>query len=210
MPQNLNDRSYPRTDLRTNEAFLETKYSDAKSFSQRKIEAPSKRHVAFQASSRMDATASNGLPKAPVSKFNEVTALDHHIGHHDGTTSTLECLPHRLRVRSKNPKSLEARNEELTIENGYLQEELAYYKDTREVLMRFFESINEAHQVMKTALHQTSNGVAISEQRLLNYWGIHHDDGSFIDEVYFRSHQKSQYLLLRLLVTSMWILLVDV
>ena len=188
MSQSLNDKPSSRAEFPINEASLRTEFDDANLFNQCKVERSSKPHVAFQASqstSIVKAMSPGSPRKLPVSRFNDVTALDHHIGCHGGTTSTSECLPHRLRVRSKNSKSVKARNEELTIENGYLQEELAYHKDTREVLMRFFESINEAHRLMKAALYQTSRSEAISEQRLLDYWGIHHDDRNIVDEVYF-------------------------
>ena len=74
--------------------------------------------------------------------------------------------------------------EELTREIRYLRQELAYYKDTRKVLMKFYESIDESHRMIGNALYETAKGVAISEKRLLDYWGIHHDDRNPIDNVF--------------------------
>ena len=74
--------------------------------------------------------------------------------------------------------------EELTKEIKYLRQELVYYKDTRKVLMKFYESIDELHRMIENALCETVKNVAISEQRFLNYCGIHHDDRNSVDNVF--------------------------
>ena len=73
---------------------------------------------------------------------------------------------------------------ELTKEIEYLRQELAYYKNTRKVLMKFYGSIDELHRMIGNALCETIKGVAISEQRFLDYWRIHHDDRNFVDNVF--------------------------
>jgi predicted acylesterase/phospholipase RssA len=147
-----------------------------------------RRHVAFQipqSTSREKEEQSGHSRGSRISSDYEVTALDHLIGDHGGTTSTLECLPHRLRLtKEKEPETLKEHIEKLTRENGYLRQELAYYKETREILMRLYGSINESHRLMEDALCEASKGFATSEQRLLEYWGIHHDDGSSVDNVF--------------------------
>ena len=50
--------------------------------------------------------------------------------------------------------------------------------------MKFYGSIDELHRVIGNALCETAKGVAISEQRLLDYWGIHHDDCNSVDNVF--------------------------
>ena len=167
---------------------LQKTLDGANSANNRKVEKSSKRHVAFQSSQSPSRVKSMGPGYARgslVSRYNDVTALDHLVEDYGGTTSTLECLPHRLQMRKKKPKNLKERIEDLTVENGYLQDELAYYKDTRAVLMRFFDNIDESHRMMKGAIYEASKDVAISEQRLLGYWGIYHEDGNVVKNIFF-------------------------
>ncbi len=99
-----------------------------------------------------------------------MTTLNHCIDDHEKTIFNLKCLSHRLRLtKEKKLKTLKEHVEELTKEIEYLRQELVYYKNTREVLMRLYKSINESHQVMKSALCETFKDVAIFEQRLLKY-----------------------------------------
>ena len=186
--QNLDSMSALGSELPHRAIFLQKTLDGANSANRRKLEKLSKHHVAFQSSQSPSRVTSMGPDYAPgslVSRYNDVTASDHLVEDRGGTTSTLECLPHRLQMRKKKPKNMKGRIEELTIENGYLQEELAYYKGTRAVLMRFFGSIKESHQMMKNAIYEVSKDVAISEQRLLDYWGIHHEDRNVVDNVFF-------------------------
>lgn len=123
--------------------------------------------------------------RASRSTAYDVTTLDHHISKDGGTTSTLEYLPHRLKIsKQRQPLSLKEQIEELTRENGYLRQELAYHKDTRETLMKLYKHVQESNQRVENALRETSEGIAISEQQLLDYWGIHHDDGNAVDKIF--------------------------
>lgn len=115
----------------------------------------------------------------------EVTALDHQIEDHERTTFILDYLPHRLRLtKEKKSKTLKKHIKKLTKEIEYLRQKLTYYKDTRKVLMRFYDSINESHRMIRNALCETFKDVAIFEQRLLNYWEIHHDDDNSVNNVF--------------------------
>lgn len=67
-------------------------------------------------------------------------------------------------MRKRKSNNLNKRIEELTVENKCLQEELIYYKNTRAILMKFFENINSSIQTIKGLLYETSKNVAISEQ----------------------------------------------
>ena len=146
------------------------------------------RYVTFQLSqftSRGNIKHSRISQRSGFSSDYEVTALNHQIGDHEETTSTLNYLPHRLRLtKEKKPEILKKHIKELTKEIEYLRQKLAYYKDTRKVLMKFYESIDESHRMIGNALYETAKGVAISEQRLLDYWGIHHDDRNSVDNVF--------------------------
>jgi hypothetical protein len=115
------------------------------------------------------------LPGRPV----EVTPLDHAIARHHGTTSNLDCLPHRLRISKEQVSATPMqRIHELTRENGYLREELAMYKDTRTALRELQERTKQAHQILNDALQDVSRRLARSERRLLDYWGVNIDDAS--------------------------------
>lgn len=132
-------------------------------------------HVSFtplpQESAHLRQPSKGQQQRPPSGRAGDVTALDHKVARHGGTTSTLETLPRRLRTSRQTSSSPWVRLEEAIRENGYLGQELAYYKDTHEVLMRLYSSIRQSHQEMKDALDEASKGVAISEQRLLNYLG---------------------------------------
>lgn len=123
-------------------------------------------------------------PRPSSGRAEDVTALDHQIARHGGTTSTLDNLPHRMKQGKEDHQSREQHLVSLTRENGYLRQELAYYKDTREVLMQLYDAVRQSHQELKIALDQASRGVAISEQRLIKYWAGHVSDGS-TEEAFF-------------------------
>ena len=114
-----------------------------------------------------------------------ITPIDSRISSLGGTTSTLECLPHRLRIsKSSQPISLEQRIEELTREAGHLRQELAYHKETRAACMKFFDVTNQAHQNLHNAIAEMSRKVAISEQRFENYWKSQPDGGNWEEQVF--------------------------
>ncbi len=53
------------------------------------------------------------------------------------------------------------RIEELKKEVEYLQQELIYYKDTRQILMKFFENIDQSQRMIKSVLRETSRNVTV-------------------------------------------------
>jgi hypothetical protein len=65
-------------------------------------------------------------------RAGNVLPIDHYIAANGGTTSTFEELPLRLQIsKHHKPLTIKERTEELTYINGYLREELAYYKTIR-------------------------------------------------------------------------------
>lgn len=115
----------------------------------------------------------------------DVTALDHVIAGHGGTTSTIDDLPHRLRIsKNKQVPTPSQRIEELTREIGYLRQELAYYKETRRALTKFFAVANSAHEAMRHGIGEASHEIAVAEQAILAYWNIHPADGNAEDAVF--------------------------
>lgn len=135
-------------------------------------ETDSDRHVTFS-----DPVPQGGLgtihpafrprQRPPPGRARASTPLDLKIG----SAEADECLPQRLRVSKNNPVVLEKRLEELIRENGYLQQELLYHKDTLAVMNAFYESTRRAHHDLQNALAETARKVAISEQRLLDCYG---------------------------------------
>lgn len=110
-------------------------------------------------------------------RAGDVTALDHHIAAHGGTTSTIECLPHRLRVsKVQRVSGPQQRIEELVRDVGNLNQELSYYKDTRKVLMKLFNSVKASHDALQAAVTEADRELAISEQRYVRFWIPHYDD----------------------------------
>ncbi|GBF62521.1 hypothetical protein TMEN_5067 [Trichophyton mentagrophytes] len=130
-----------------------------------------------------------------------ISPLDHRIYQNGGLTTNIERLPSQLQATKSQ---LRVTTEEFIRENSRLREELAYYKSIQQALIiileRSKESIrllqttlsnvsyrNEAsnailkasHQVLlllRDGLRRMSEKVTISEQRLLNYFGIALDD----------------------------------
>jgi hypothetical protein len=118
----------------------------------------SRQHVAFQLKSRFS------------SDF-EVIALNHRNKDHEETISILKCFSHRLRITKEHQSNtMKERIEKLTREDRYLRQELIYYKDTHQALMKFFESIDKSQRMIESVLREASRNVAIFEQRLLADW----------------------------------------
>lgn len=110
-------------------------------------------------------------------RAGDVTALDHRIAVHGGTTSTIECLPHRLRIsKVQQTSGPQQRIEELVRDVGNLNQELSYYKDTRKVLLKLFDSVKASHEALQAAVAEADRELAISEQRYIRYWVPHCDD----------------------------------
>ncbi len=74
---------------------------------------------------------------------------------------------------------------ELTRTNGYLLQELAYYKDIQAADMKFFEKVIKTHAELKDALKERSQRRANAESTLLSYWGIDFGDGNVEDTVFW-------------------------
>lgn len=114
-----------------------------------------------------------------------ITPIDSRIGDLGGTTSTLKCLPHRLRVSKTSQRiSSEQRIEELTRETGHLRQELAYHKETRAACMQFFDATRHAQQDLYNAIAEMSRRVAISEQRFESYWRTQSVEGNWEEHVF--------------------------
>ena len=105
--------------------------------------------------------------------IEEMTPLDHQILRVGGSTSTLDQLPSRLQ-QSKSQRSLGLRDEleELAYENSYLKAELAWNKETRQVLMRLHGRTLEAVSSLREALTETTSQLRRCEERYLELWGI--------------------------------------
>ena len=87
----------------------------------------------------------------------DVTALDHIIAGYRRTISTIDDLPYRLRIlKNKQRPTPTQRIKELTREIGYLRQELAYYKDTRRALTKFFAITRSAHEALRRGLGEAS------------------------------------------------------
>ena len=177
---NLNDKSTHRSESRLKE-FFSSRALDVRN-------QANERYVTFQFSqstSKKNIKHSRISQRPDFSNDYEVTTLDHQIEDHEETIFILDYLSHWLRLtKEKKPKTLKEHIEELTKEIEYLRQELAYYKDTRKVLMKFYESMNESHRMIENALYETIKDVAIFEQRLLNYWKIYHNDRNSVNNVF--------------------------
>ena len=130
---------------------------------------PSGHNVAFQlrSSLKRDAPIHPALrhPRRYYGRADQLTALDHEISTRGGTTSAIENLPHRLRI-SKAARSGDQKQqiEELTRENGYLRQELAFYKDKERLNVRLSGSLESILQRYKKETEDL-------EEELLAFWG---------------------------------------
>ncbi|KAI9736719.1 MAG: hypothetical protein M1834_000923 [Cirrosporium novae-zelandiae] len=103
----------------------------------------------------------------------EVTSLDHRIARHGGTSSGLEILRHRVEKAKRDPQpDYSKRIEELVRENGYLRQEISYFKETRQGLLDLHATTIDIYQQLERALQTLSEKVAMSERDMLEYWGI--------------------------------------
>ena len=155
-----------------------------------RAEGPSQRRVTFQTpptnrapSETHPALRQRERPRS--GRAVDVTALDHQIAVHGGTTSTIKCLPHRLRIsKGQRTSGPQQRIEELVRDVGHLNQELSYYKDTRKVLMKLFDSVKASHEALQVAVAEADRELAISEQRYLSYWVPHYDDRTVEENIF--------------------------
>ena len=141
---------------------------------------PQGRHVKFQdsPSTQKPSSVYPAFRQRLSGLVNEVTEVDHKIARRGGSTSTIECLPYRLRISKVQPLATpQQRIEELQRENGHLRRELIYYKETREVLMKMLEATKASHKRVRDILTEATHGVAISEQRYVGYFAPRDDNG---------------------------------
>jgi hypothetical protein len=110
---------------------------------------------------------------SPLYPIEEVTPIDHQILNAGGSTSILDRLPSRLQ-QSKGQRSLSVRDEleELAYENSYLKAELAWNKETRQVLIQLREKTLEAMSILEDALTETTTQLRQCDERYLELWGI--------------------------------------
>ncbi len=109
----------------------------------------SRQHIAFQLKSRFS------------SDF-EVIILNQCNKDHEEITSFLKCFSHRLRIIKKHQSNnMKMRIEELTKEVEYLRQEVIYYKDTRQVLIKFFENIDQSQRMIKSVLREAFRNVTV-------------------------------------------------
>lgn len=153
-------------------------------------QSPTQRRVTFQTpppkrepSETHPALRQRERPRS--GRAGDVTALDHRIAVYGGTTSTVECLPHRLRItKVQQTSDPQQRIEELVRDVGHLNQELSYYKDTRKVLMKLFDSVKASHATLQAAVAEADRELAISEQRYVRYWVPHYDDQTIEENIF--------------------------
>ncbi len=146
------------------------------------------RHVTFQdppLKQRLSSIHPAFRQRPTSGRAADVVALDDQIARNGGTTSTYEQLPHRLQMsKQRRPVSSAERVVELTRTNGYLLQELAYYKDSRVADTRFYETVMVLQDKLGDALKERSQKRADAESTLLSYWGIDFGDGNVEDTVF--------------------------
>ena len=143
------------------------------------------RHVTFDAAPThrgLAATHPAFRPrqKPPPGQARAATPLDLQAG----GMEAVECLPQRLKISKHDPAFLQQRLEELTRENGYLQQQLLYHQDTLAIMNSFFESTAQAHYDLQNALEETVRKVRISEERLLDSYGRQPHKAGYEDNVF--------------------------
>ena len=107
------------------------------------------------------------------SRAGDILPIDRRIASNGGTTSTYEQLPHRLNIaKHHKPFTLKEHVASLTYENGYLREELAYYKSVKAAETKFHSQMITTCGEMHKALEERSRAESEAETRLLEYWGI--------------------------------------
>ena len=83
--------------------------------------------------------------------------LDHYIAANGGTILIFEELPLRLQISKQHkPLTIEERMEELIYINGYLQEELVYYKNIRNTKAQFQSKVFDMFIKLNNNLEELS------------------------------------------------------
>jgi len=103
----------------------------------------------------------------------EITSLDARIARAGGTSSRVELLPHRLRETKLRPSTSAAMQlDDLTRENGYLRQEIAFYQESRNAMLAFHSQTLDTYKGLQSALKELSEKLALADSRLERYWGI--------------------------------------
>ena len=108
----------------------------------------------------------------------EITDLDARIAKGGGTSSNLEMLPIYLRESKELQRHRGKRLvDDLVRENGYLRQEIVYYKEARNAMLEFHSQVMATLQVLQRAREVLSEKMARSEGEILEYWGIDISEG---------------------------------
>lgn len=103
----------------------------------------------------------------------EITDLDARIAKGGGTSSSLDLLPVYLHeAKDSRRRKPQKPGDDLVRENGYLRQEIVYYKESRNAMLAFHSKVMEAFQVLQRATQELSEKMVLSEGRILEYWGI--------------------------------------
>jgi len=103
----------------------------------------------------------------------EIDSMDARIALAGGTSARTELQPHRLRQeKNRVGRTLQTEMEDLIRENGYLRQEIAFYKESRIALLAFHSQTMESFQNLQSASKELSESMALAEGRLEKYWGI--------------------------------------
>ena len=86
------------------------------------------------------------------------SSLDILIGHNRGSSVALEATPARLQASKKTPKpNLSQEIEQLTRENGYLRQELAYHQKMHEASLRLARETQDVVERLRQAAFDYRN-----------------------------------------------------
>ena len=113
----------------------------------------------------------------------EITNLDVRIAKNDETSSNFEMLSIYLREFKKLQRHWEKKLiNDLMRENEYLRQKIVYYKEARNVMLKFHNQMMTILQVLQRARKIFSKKMTWSKNEILEYWriNINEDDDDLI------------------------------
>ena len=103
----------------------------------------------------------------------EIIELDARIAKDDDTSSRLNMLSiHLEKTKKSRCRRAKRLMNALIRENEYLRQKIIYYKESRNVMLKFHSKVMTAFQILREATKVLFERMTFFEEKLLRYWEI--------------------------------------
>lgn len=107
----------------------------------------------------------------------KVISLDARITRFDETIFRLDMQSQKLqKIKLKALETTERELNDLIRENDYFRQKIVYYKEFRNVMLKFHSQTRETSLLLQSAIKELSDKMTKSEEAMLSYWDIKLND----------------------------------